>query len=173
MRDTAGSAAAPAARSRNCRRGSFMDGPFRNAGDTPPSTGEESGRSCRIICDCACRRHQCCQLFRTRNAAHSRFMSSSWASRAPCLYAHRIALENYAPALVDGNPASNSRNWLRGFAAGAHSKYFGSREAYTLTYMSCARRAENLVTLSTSELRSDRTVQVRQAGEAREHLQSG
>src|SRR3954451_23485968 len=69
---------------------------------------------------CACRRHRCCQLFRTRNAAHSRFMSSSWASRAPCLYAHRIALENYAPALVDGNPAFNSRNWLRGFAAGAH-----------------------------------------------------
>jgi hypothetical protein len=117
MRDTAGSAAAPAARSRNCRRGSFMDGPFRNAGDTPPSTGEESGRICRIVCDCACRRHQCCQLFRTRNAAHSRFMSSSWASRAPCLYAHRIALENYAPALVDGNPASNSRNWLRECAA--------------------------------------------------------
>ena len=84
-----------------------------------PRRVSESGRICRIVCDCACRRHQCCQLFRTRNAAHL-FMSSSWASRAPSLYAHRIALENYAPALVDGNPAFNSRSWLRGFAAGAH-----------------------------------------------------
>jgi hypothetical protein len=29
-----------------------MDGPFRDAGDTPPSTGEESGRICRIVCVC-------------------------------------------------------------------------------------------------------------------------
>jgi hypothetical protein len=30
---------------------SFMDGPFRDAGDTPPSTGEESGR---ILSNCLC-----------------------------------------------------------------------------------------------------------------------
>ena len=108
----------PAARQRPlpdaeiCRRGSFMDVPFSKCRrHYHPRRVSESGRICRIVCNCARRRHQCCQLFGTRNAAHSRFMSSSWASRAPCLYAHRIAFGELCTSLSATTlPASASAN---------------------------------------------------------------